>query len=108
MAERERRFGTRVVLAIAVTIGLGGALVLAAGALAALPALLAFLPLFAGRYLGADRLEALIERRRDRRARKPARSRLPRFAAYSFPARGGRLIARSLAERGPPPASAAT
>ena len=92
---------TRVAIAIAVTVGLGGALFLAAGALAALPALLAFLPLFAGRYLGADRLEALIERRLGG-ARRPAAPARPRFAPTAFRARGGRLIAFALAERGPP------
>ena len=40
----------RLLLALGVTVCLGGALVLAAGLLAALPALLAFLPLLAGRY----------------------------------------------------------
>ena len=55
---RERR----LLLAVGLTVMLGGTLALAAGVLAALPALLAFLPLLAGRYLGADRLEAAIER----------------------------------------------
>ncbi len=79
---------------------------LAAGALAALPALLAFLPLFAGRYLGADRLEALIERRTGT-TRRRTRSSLPRFAPHAFQARGGCLIAFALAKRPPPALSAA-
>jgi hypothetical protein len=97
---------TRVVLAIAVTIGLGGALVLAAGAFAALPALLAFLPLFAGRYVGAARLEALIDRRRNVASRRHSTVARPQAAEPRFRARGGRLIAGALAKR-PPPALAA-
>ena len=53
----------RLLLALGVTICLGGALVLAAGLLAALPALLAFLPLLAGHYAGAGRLERAITAR---------------------------------------------
>ena len=106
MGERHGKFATRVILAVVVMLGLGGALVLAAGALAALPALLAFVPLLAGRYLGADKLEALIERRRSGAVPRPLRSPLPRIASHASTPRGGSLIAFALAKR-PPPALAA-
>jgi hypothetical protein len=69
--------------------------------LLAAPALLLFLPLLAGRYVGEERL-----------LRVAARSRAPRLRAVSSMrpvpraprvlARGGRLIAAALAERAPP------
>jgi hypothetical protein len=60
------------------------------------------IPLVAGRYLGEETLERLRTRREPTRRLKAA-TRLGgvRRAAASFP-RGGRLIARALAERGPP------
>ena len=74
--------------------------------LLAAPALLLFLPLLAGRYVGEDGL-----------LRVAARSRAPRVRAVSSPrpalraprtvARGGRLIAAALAERAPPALSLA-
>lgn len=94
----------RALLALVV----GGAvltLALAAGVLAALPALLAFGPLLAGRYLGAAKLDELIERRLRPALLRPAtRSRRPRGLGRGFVTRGGRLIASSLAKRPPPPA----
>lgn len=66
----------------------------------AAPVLVLALPLAAGRYLGEERLERLRE--------TPARRLLP-VAALAGPRRGasrlprgGRLIAHSMAERGPP------
>jgi hypothetical protein len=76
-------------------------LVAAAGVLAALPALLAFALLFAGRYPGADRLERLISGRCARPpAYPPLRAVRPPTICLSW--RGGELIARSLAKRPPP------
>jgi hypothetical protein len=97
---------SRLLFAVAITLALGGALIFAVGLLAALPALVAFLPLLAGHYLGADKLDALIERRVGSRAKavslpSPARTRPATFAI-----RGGRLLAASLAERPPPHAPA--
>jgi hypothetical protein len=94
------RAPARLLLAIGVTVALGGALTLSAGILAALPALLAFLPLLAGHYVGADRLERLVARRVARR-RPPRRIALPRPVRLARPT-GGALIAASLAERAPP------
>ena len=81
---------------------------LAAGALAALPVLLAFLPLAAGRYLGSETLDRIIDRRGTGARRQPAASITPPRSplAASLP-RGGRLIASSLAKR-PPPRAIAT
>jgi hypothetical protein len=66
------------------------------------PACALAVPLLAGRYLGEDTLERL----RDRRARRRRRVAVAplagaRRAKAGFP-RGGRLIARGLAERAPP------
>jgi hypothetical protein len=59
-------------------------------------------PLVAGRYLGENALERLREARRPRPARAARSQPAPvRRTAAAFP-RGGRLIAQSLAERGPP------
>jgi hypothetical protein len=93
----------RSALAIAAAAGAAVVLVAAAGLLAALPALLAFALLFAGRYPGADRLDRLIT---GRCARHAAYSVLlaVRPPTISLSWRGGELIARSLAKR-PPPAS---
>jgi hypothetical protein len=70
--------------------------------LLAAPGLLLLLPLLAGRYLGEDgiaRLSAYVAapRRRPRALRAAPLSRAPRVLA-----RGGRLIAVALAQRGPP------
>jgi hypothetical protein len=76
--------------------GIGGDVLLAA------PVLVLLLPLLAGRYVGEDgiaRLIALIAPRRRRpgvaRAARPRRA--PRLLA-----RGGRLLAVAMAQRGPP------
>jgi len=82
-----------------------GVLAVAAGPLATLPVLFAFLPLLAGRYLGAGALERLIEARfPPARPRSPRRLARPRVTPVVLMARGGALLARSLAER-PPPAA---
>jgi len=94
-------FRDRSGLAIAAAVFAAVVLVAAAGLLAALPALLAFALLFAGRYPGADRLERLIGRRCAQPAAfAPARAQ--RLATVSRSWRGGELIARSLAKRPPP------
>lgn len=102
----QRQSPGRIALALALTLALGGVLALAAGLFAALPALLAFVPLLAGRYIGADRLESLIERRRRSPRPRAVAALRPRVRPVLFDVRGGRLIAASLAER-PPPASPA-
>ena len=88
-------------LAIAAAVIAAIVLVAAAGVLAALPALLAFALLFAGRYPGADRLERLISGRCARPAAY-ASAPAPRLPTVSHAWRGGELIARSLAKRPPP------
>ena len=75
---------------------------LAQGVLFLGPALLLVLPLLAGRYVGEDVVVALATLRVA--ARRPAprlSARLPRAPRAVRP-RGGRLLAASLAERGPP------
>jgi hypothetical protein len=77
--------------------GISGDVLLAA------PALVLLLPLLAGRYVGEDgiaRLGAFLAtpRRRPVAARAAPPRRAPRVLA-----RGGRLIAVALAQRGPPP-----
>jgi hypothetical protein len=95
----------------AIRTGLSGALVLlcvgllafAAGPLATLPVLLAFVPLLAGRYLGAEAIERLIESRlAATRRRSPRRVPLRRAVRTAFMPRGGSLLASSLAKRPPP------
>jgi hypothetical protein len=70
------------------------------GLLHLLPAIAILLPLLAGRYLGADALVAIARRRHGRPRPRRIAARLPR-PRRAVP-RGGRLIAASLAERGPP------
>lgn len=72
------------------------------------PALVLFVPLLAGRYVGEDRLVAAIAAFVPRRARAAARlvPRLPRAPRHAAP-RGGRLLAAALAHRGPPGAALA-
>jgi hypothetical protein len=67
------------------------------------PALVLALPLFAGRYVGEERLARLAERLRAPvvRAARVLRDRLPRAPRAELP-RGGRLLAACMAERGPP------
>lgn len=86
--------GGLVALALDVA-GLGTGLLLLS------PAVVLAVPLLAGRYLGERRLERLVARRTPRRPR-PASSRAPRTRPRTTCARGGRLIAAALAERGPP------
>ena len=96
MRRREGSFG-----AIAVALAVAVVLIAAGGVLAALPALLAFGLLFAGRYPGAARLDRLILRAAHRPAmRAPVRALRPPTVSLSW--RGGELIARSLAKRPPP------
>jgi hypothetical protein len=67
------------------------------------PALVLALPLLAGRYVGEERLARLVARL-DATVSRAARTlddRLPRAPRAVLP-RGGRLLAASLAERGPP------
>ena len=68
----------------------------------AAPLFVVAIPLIAGRYVGEDRLERLMVVARRGRPRRIAAA-LPggRRPAALVP-RGGRLLARSLAERGPP------
>jgi hypothetical protein len=92
----------RLAFAIVVTVLLGGILAVASGPLAALPAMLAFLPLLADRYVGTAQLERLIERRRrPRPALRIAASCTRAVERVALP-RGSRLIACSLAKRPPP------
>jgi hypothetical protein len=72
------------------------------------PALVLALPLLAGRYVGEQRLARLAARFSARvvRAARVLRDRLPRAPRAVLP-RGGRLLAASLAERGPPRSLAA-
>lgn len=76
---------------------------MSADVLLAAPALILLLPLLAGRYLGEDGIArlgaALAPVRRRPLAAAPAPRRAPRVLA-----RGGRLIAEALAQRGPPAA----
>jgi len=69
--------------------------------LLAVPALLLLMPLVAGRYVGEDGLARLAGRRAAPRRRTPARLGARRRTPRAL-ARGGRLIAAALAERGPP------
>src|SRR5690349_2530771 len=72
------------------------------------PALVLALPLLAGRYVGEERLARLAARlgARVARAARTLNDRLPRAPRAVLP-RGGRLLAASLAERGPPRSLAA-
>jgi hypothetical protein len=76
--------------------------------LLASPALVLALPLLAGRYVGEERIARLAARfvARVRRVVPRLVARLPR-APRALAPRGGRLLACSLAERGPPAALAA-
>jgi hypothetical protein len=84
-------------------VALAAGLVLATGPLGALPALLAFVLLFAGHYPGATRLDRMIVAARRSAARSRATSRpAPRRPIRARVRRGGALIASSLAKRPPP------
>ena len=67
------------------------------------PALLILLPLLGGRYPGDDAL-VRVAVRRSRSARRPSPAAVPlrRRRAGALLPRGGRLVAASLAGRGPP------
>jgi hypothetical protein len=67
----------------------------------AAPLLVVALPLVAGRYVGEERLRQLSSVGHRRARRTPVESPAVRRPAELVP-RGGRLIAHSLAERGPP------
>jgi hypothetical protein len=69
--------------------------------LLAVPALVLFLPLACGRYVGEDGIARLVAIRRTPIVRAIARHTRALRAPRILP-RGGRLIAASLAERGPP------
>ncbi len=69
--------------------------------LALAPLALLLLTLLAGRYVGEERIARLGARMR-RRARRPVARLTPRPSPSSGLPRGGRLIAASLALRGPP------
>jgi hypothetical protein len=66
------------------------------------PALVLLLPLLAGRYLGEEQLERLVARFATTRRPRPVSAPLPRRVPRAVAARGGRLLAAALAERGPP------
>lgn len=69
--------------------------------LLAAPVVMLLLPLLTGRYVGEDALVALAVRSRPPRALSAASPTAPPRAPRIL-ARGGRLIASALAERGPP------
>jgi fatty acid desaturase len=79
------------------TVGQTGLLYLA-------PALLMALPLLLGRYLGEERIAALVAKPRRVRPRRARSARLPRGVDRVMQ-RGGRLVGSSMAKR-PPPAPA--
>src|SRR3954447_5828163 len=78
-----------------------------ADALIAVPGLLLLLPLVAGRYVGAERLVRIVRRGLPRAFRRGGRPPVRVRAARRVAARGGLLIAVSLARRGPPASAAA-
>ncbi|HEY0517808.1 MAG TPA: hypothetical protein VGD00_11860 [Solirubrobacteraceae bacterium] len=99
------RRGLRLVLAACAVSALwllkDGFLDLGLGLLFFAPAILLALPLLAGRYVGAERLQG-SPRRRPRGARRPSPSPLAPRARWRILPRGGVLIAASLAVRPPP------
>ena len=76
--------------------GIGGDVLLAA------PALVLLLPLLAGRYVGEDGISRLAARLAPARRRPLVARTTPPRRAPRVLARGGRLIAVALAQRGPP------
>jgi hypothetical protein len=106
MARRDLRLLlglTGLTVALVAIQALTGAEVLLAS-----PALVLALPLLAGRYVGENRIARLAARlvAPVRRALRRLTARVPRAPRALLP-RGGRLLACSLAERGPPVALAA-
>ena len=77
-------------------VGFGGDVLLA------VPALLLFLPLLGGRYVGEDGIARLAGHLATARARPSAAHAGRAQRAPRVLPRGGRLIAAALAERGPP------
>jgi hypothetical protein len=75
---------------------------ISADVLLAAPGLLLLLPLLAGRYVGEDRIARLSARFAAPRRRPAAVEAMPCRRAPRVLARGGRLIAVALAQRGPP------
>jgi hypothetical protein len=75
---------------------------ISADVLLAAPGLLLLLPLLAGRYVGEDRIARLSARFTAPRRRPAAVEKMPCRRAPRVLARGGRLIAVALAQRGPP------
>jgi hypothetical protein len=102
MPARERRLPLLLAaLALLVAVAHGGTGV-GADALIAVPGLLLLIPLVAGRYVGSDGLVWLAARRVPRRRRSPAAA-VARWRPHRcVMPRGGRLVAASLARRGPP------
>jgi hypothetical protein len=104
--ETSRRLSTAAAIALMLVLtccaleGWGGV-----GLLFVLPALLFALVLFARRYPGERLLVAVRAARRTRRPRAQSRSRLHARPAATTIARGGQLLARSLAVRPPPRAA---
>ena len=101
MARRDLRLLlglTGLTVALVAVQALTGAEVLLAS-----PALVLALPLLAGRYVGENRIAQLARRFvvGVRRAAPRLSARIPRAPRALLP-RGGRLLACSLAERGPP------
>jgi hypothetical protein len=96
----QRMLMTLAVLSMVVAI-LQSRLGITPDVLLAVPALLLFLPLLAGRYVGEERLARLVARWRVRRPR-PAGTFGSARRTPCVPPRGGRLIAAALAQRGPP------
>jgi hypothetical protein len=101
MPRRDQRllFGLAALTALFAVVqaatGISGDVLLAA------PALILLLPLLAGRYVGEDSLARLGAYLAPRRRPAAVRASQPRRAPRVL-ARGGRLIAEALAERGPP------
>ena len=109
MRPRERSI-LLILAALAVIWGAVPALTNAFGGILYLLPLFALVaPLLFGRYLGEDGLAAVRERRLPRHPARPARTLgVPTGPAPVVVARGGELLARSLAVRPPPVAPALT
>jgi hypothetical protein len=102
MPARERRLPlllAALALLVAVAHGVTG---VGADALIAVPGLLVVIPLVAGRYVGSDGLVRLVVRRLPRSRHGRTRTLSPRPPRPRVLPRGGRLVAASLARRGPP------
>ena len=101
MPRRDQRLLLALV-ALALALALAQTLTgFSADFLLGVPALVLLLPLLAGRYVGEEALARLAVRFGSRRRRAPAALAWP-LSSPRVIARGSRLIAVSLAERGPP------